>query len=122
MLYVDEGSQLVLGCQTMAFDFQDAKFRLHKEVGVEFQCCPVGGHNFHGLVERKIRHVKESLERSLIGKRLSILQWETSVTQIANCINDLPFATMNATADLDDLDLLTPNRLITNEVQLGPCG
>lgn len=111
MMYADEGSQLVKGCSTMTYTFQDAKFRLQKEVGVDFQCCPVGGHNFHGLVERKIRHVKESLERSLSEKKLSILQWETTVVQIANCINDLPYASMSATADLDDLDLLTPNRL-----------
>ena len=111
IMCVDEGSQLVKGCQTMGFCFQDAKSRLSKEVKVEFEYCPVGGRNFHGLVERKIRHVEESLEKSLEGERLSVFQWETIGSKIANCINDLPIATNNVVANLENIDLLTPNRL-----------
>ena len=123
IMCVDEGSQLVKGCQSMGFCFQDVRSRLSKEVNVEFECCPVGGHNFHGLVERKIRHVKESLEKSLEGERMSILQWETVGSQIANCINDLPIATNNAVADLENIDLLTPNRLkLGRNKQRSPVG
>ena len=111
MVFVDEGSQLVRGCQTMGFCFRDVRSRLNKEVNVEFDCRPVGGHNMNGRVERKIRHIKESLERTMQGERLSILEWETVGSQIANCINDLPIATGNIVADLENIDLLTPNRL-----------
>ena len=71
-----------------------------------------GGHNYsNGKVERRIRHIKESLDRSIQNERLSILQWETMCAQIANTINDLPLALGNIIADYENLDLLTPNRL-----------
>ena len=45
------------------------------------------------------------------GERLSILQWETVGSEIANSINDLPIAVGNVVANLENIDLLTPNRL-----------
>ena len=42
-------------------------YGLSRECGVEFQTCPVGGggaHNVHGKVERKIRHIQESMEKT----------------------------------------------------------
>ena len=59
----------------------------------------------HGKVERKIRHVRES-------KQLSIIQWETLGNQIANSINNMPIALGNIVHNLGNLDILTPNRLI----------
>ena len=53
-LFVDRGSQLMKGCQETGINFNDAQFRLHKDVAIEFELCPVGGHNYNGKVERKI--------------------------------------------------------------------
>ena len=78
---------------------------------VEFEVCPVGGHNMNGKVERRIKHIKESLEKSSHNERLSILQWETLASTVANSINDLPLALGNITSDYENMDLLTPNRL-----------
>ena len=111
MLLCDEGSQLTKGCETMMLKFWDIKFKLKEEVGVEFDTCPVGGHNFHGKVERKIREIKKSLSKALDKKRLSILQWETLASTIANSINNLPLALVSNTSSIESLDLLTPNRL-----------
>ena len=111
-LLTDEGSQLVKGCNTLKLDFQDLKFRLHRDVKVDLDTCPVGGHNMHGRVERRIRHIKESLEKSISNERLGVLQWETIASVTANCINDLPLANRGAKGDLDNLDLITPNRLL----------
>ena len=111
-LLVDEGSQLVKGCKTLKLNFMDLQYRLHRDVDVEFQTCPVGGHNMHGKVERRIRHIKESLEKSISNERLGVLQWETVAAITANCINDLPLATRGLKGDLDNLDLITPNRLL----------
>ena len=83
-LLVDEGSQLVKSCETMQLRYIDIKNRLHQEVSVDFQVCPVGGHNFNGKVERRIRHIKESLAKTLHNERLSITQWETVISQFAN--------------------------------------
>ena len=82
------------------------------EYAVEFQICPVGAHYMHGKVERKIRHIKESISKNLQNNRLSIIQWETLGDQVANSINNLPIAIGNVAENLENIDLLTPNRLI----------
>ena len=41
-----------------------------------------------------------------------IIQWETVEDQVANIINNLPFATRYVAQDVEHLDLLTPNRLL----------
>ena len=110
-LLVDEGSQLVKGCETMKLKFWDIKFQLHQDVAVDFEVCPVGGHNFNGKVERKIREVKKSITKTVSNKRLALMQWETLAATIANSINNMPLALGNLTSDLEFMDLLTPNRL-----------
>ena len=109
-LLPDEGSQLVKGCEAMQLCFKDIKDQLYQDHAVEFKTCPVGGHNMHGRVERKIRQVKESL-KTMIEMKCSVLEWETLGYQIAICINDLPIASRNTSAELETVELITPNRL-----------
>ena len=111
VLVSDEGSQLVKGYGDMKISFIDLKNKLHREMGVEFDLSPVGGHNVTGKVERKIREVKESIAKSFQNRRLSILQWETVGAETANAINDMPLALGNVVSDFESMDLLTPNRL-----------
>ena len=59
----DQGSQLMKACNEMTLKFRDIKGQLNTEYGIEFKVCPVGSHYMHGRVERKIRQVRESLER-----------------------------------------------------------
>ena len=66
----------------------------------------------HGRVERKIRHVQDSFAKHLHNHRLSIIQWETLGDQVANSLNNMPIALGNVVKDLENLDLLTPNRLL----------
>ena len=99
------------GCKTMILNYHDIQSRLHLEMNVELETCPVGGHNMHGKVERKIRHIKESIEKCMHNERLSILQWETLGAEVANSINDLPLGIGSIVSDLENLDLITPNRL-----------
>ena len=108
----DEGSQLVKGCKELKLDFQNLQFRLHRDVKVELESsCPVVG-IICTEKQRQIRHIKESLEKSVSNERLGVLQWETVAAITANCINDLPLATHGTKGDLDNLDLITPNRLL----------
>ena len=65
MLLPDGGSQLVKGCGDMQLNIRDIKSTLSTEYGIEFEICPVGGHNVHGKVERKIRYIQESIRKSL---------------------------------------------------------
>ena len=111
-LLPDAGSQLIKGCDNMILSYTDLMNQLHREYGVQFETCPVGAHYQHGKVERKIRHVRESLSKCLSNDRLSLIQWETLGCQIANSINNQPIALGNETKGLEHLDILTPNRLI----------
>ena len=108
---IDEGSQLIKGCETMRISFTDIKGKLHQDMMVDFTTCPVGGHNYNGKVERRIQHIKQSLEKSISNQRLSILQWETVAAEVSNAINDLPLALGNIVSDFENMDLITPNRL-----------
>ena len=111
-LYPDAGSQLLKGCKDMILSFSDLKYRLSTEYGVEFHPCPVGSHYYHGKVERKIREIRKCVEKELGNKRLSIIQWETLGQQISNSINNLPIGLGNNGDTLENLDLLTPIRLL----------
>ena len=61
-MLIDEGSQK--GCESMRLTFTDITNKLHKDTMVTFDTCPVGGHNYNGKVERRIRHIKESQHKS----------------------------------------------------------
>ena len=108
----DEGSQLVKGCKDMEYSFIDAQHRLSLEYGVEYTACPVGAHYVHGKVERKIQHVKKSLDICTRNERLSTIQWESLMQQIANSVNNAPIGVKNKVENLENLDILTPNRLL----------
>ena len=82
------------------------------EYGVEYRTCPVGAHNVNGRVERKIQEIKRSLQKCIENNYLSILQWETLGQQICNSINNVPIGVGNKSEMLENLDILTPNRLI----------
>ena len=106
-MLIDEGGQLVEGCESMRLTFTEIKNKLHKDTMVTFDTCPVGGHNYNGKVERRIRHIRESLDKSCQNGRPSILQWETVSSEIANAINDLPLALGNIVSDYENMDLNT---------------
>ena len=78
----------------------------------------------HGKVERKIRSVKESFSKHLQNERFPVIEWETLGETVANSINNLPIAVSNETRDLENIDLLTPNRLMlgrnNNRCPVGP--
>ena len=108
----DEGSQLVKGCQDMILSFSDIWHKMNVEYGVDFKTCPVGAHYVHGKVERKIRDIKLSIVKNVGKSRLSVLQWETLGQLISNSINNMPIGLGSKSELLENLDILTPNRLI----------
>ena len=46
------------------------------------------------------------------NQRLSLIQWETLGFQVANTINNLPIAAGKVSQGIEQLDLITPNRLL----------
>jgi hypothetical protein len=113
-LFPDEGSQLLKACQEMEISWVDVSFTLNSmyKVGVEFTPCPVGGHNFHGQVERSIREVKKLFETVYKGVKLDLLGFETAFAWISNELNNLPLCLGSRYKNLEMLDLITPNRLV----------
>jgi len=126
-LYPDEGSQLLKACKEMEISWVDVSTTLNArhQVGVEFEPCPVGGHNYHGQVERSIREIKKLFDTVYKGMKLDIMGYETAFAWISNELNNLPLCLGSKFADLDNLDLLTPNRLIhgrsNKRAMSGPC-
>ena len=57
----------------------------------------------HGMVEGKIQQIKKSITRALNNYRLSVMQWETLGSQIANSINNLPTGLSNKTEKIENL-------------------
>ena len=104
ILLADSGSQIVKSVESMKLNIRDIQHKLHQDVRLEFELCPVGGLNVNGKVERKIREIKKSLEKSVSNERLSIIQWET-IAAVANCINDLPIALGNKKSNFESMDL-----------------
>ena len=111
-LLPDAGSQLVKGCEDMSYSFVDAKQKLFVEHGVDYVPCPVGAHYTHGKVERKIQEVKKSVSITVQNERLSVVQWETLMAQVGNSMNNMPIGIKSKISNLEELDLITPNRLI----------
>ena len=109
---VDGGCQLLKACENMSLDFYDVKYKLNENVKVYFDVCPVGAHNMHGRVERKILEIKKSMEKSYSNERLSMIQWEAAVAEIGNPINNSPIALGNISFDFEAMDLITPTRLL----------
>ena len=110
-LLTDQGSQLISGCESVVLNVVDIRGHLNREYGIDFDVCPVGGHNYYGKVERKIKTVQETISKSLNNFRLSVIEWETLCAEIANTVNNLSVAIGNETEDLENLELITPNRL-----------
>ena len=113
-LFIDEGSQLLKACKKMEFSLVDITRNLNSEhqVGIEFEACPVGGHNVQGVVERSIREIKKLFKLLYSGLKLDIVSYETAFAYIANELNNLPICLGSRTEDLDHLDLITPSRLL----------
>ena len=81
---------------------------------MRFKCCPVSGHNYHGLVERKIRTVQECLDKCDVdGMRLHSTGLQTFCKLVENQMNNLPMG-YSFGRDSDNsplLKLIFPNML-----------
>ena len=111
-LLPDEGSQLVKGCKDVGLNFSSLQRKSNVKYGHEFKTCPVSAHYMHGKVETKIQQIKKSMNKELNNHHLSVMQWETLGSQIHNSVNNLLIGLGNKCDQIENLDILTPNRLI----------
>ena len=68
-VFTDQDSGIIAAMEDAELEIRDTQYRLHKEQGIVFTVCPVGGHNQHGQVERVIRSVQQSLEECNIKQQ-----------------------------------------------------
>ena len=90
-LLLDQDSSFKKVGNEAEVNMKDLELRSYKEHGIICKIAPVSGHNFTGLVERKIRTVQEAFEKvNLENKRLHSTGLQTLAKLIENDINNLP--------------------------------
>ena len=89
--YPDKDGALMKALQYGEVDVQDMQGRLHRERGLYFEVCLPQGHYQHGRIERKIRMLQESLQRSEIrNSRCTATGWQTISKAIEHEVNSVP--------------------------------
>ena len=95
-------------------DMRDLQDRLVTEFGIQYQTCPVSGHNVHGQVERSIRSIREALSVSGADKKvLHATGLQTLMKLIENQLNNLPlgYAFGRDCDNSSSLKIVTPSML-----------
>ena len=113
-LHMDEGSQLKKACKEMDISMVDLSKSLTSKFGVKIDCSfsPVGAHESSGMVERSIKEVRRIFAAVFKGRRLDILGYQSAFYYIANELNSMPLCIGTKYKNLDNLDLITPSRLL----------
>jgi len=112
-IFVDSGTQLV-ALKSLKFSIRNLDARLYDAVGIRVSVSTPKAHQEQGRVERKIRSLREMLEKTgaSTSTALTPLQWETKFAQISNMLDDIPIAKGKPTSARDfGHEILTPNRL-----------
>ena len=113
-LLPDQGTQLVKGCTEAKFDFKDLQQAIHTNQSFQVRISAVKCHEEHGLVERRIRTMRDILQKMSINHRVSVLDWETVFCIISNTINSMPLAIRERSVrnGKEIIDFLSPNTLL----------
>ena len=113
-LILDQESSFMKAVKDAEVCLKDLQFRSYKEHGIICEVAPVSGHNFTGLVERKIRTVQDAFQKiDLENKRLHATGLQTLAKLVENDINNVPLG-FSYGRDADNtplLKLITPNLL-----------
>ena len=114
MMLVDQDSGILKALKEVEVDLKDLDQLLYKEKGIRFKTCPVSGHNYHGLCERKIRTVQDCLDKiDVANMRLHATGLQTLCKLIENDVNNLPMG-FSFARDSDNsplLKLVFPNMM-----------
>ena len=113
-LLLDQDSSFMKAVNKAEINLKDLQLRSFKEQGIICEVAPVSGHNFTGLIERKIRTLQEAFEKiDLQNKRLHATGLQTLAKLAENDINNIPLG-FSYGRDADNtplLKLITPNLL-----------
>ena len=113
-ILTDQDGGIMKGLEECEVRFKDLQHVVYKEKGIVFKTAPVSGHNFHGLVERKIQSLQDCLRRIEVDKmRLHATGYQTLMKLIENDINSIPFGYCygRSSDNTPLLKLISPNVL-----------
>ena len=110
----DQGSNVTKALREAEVSMKNLELQIFNAKGIKFDVCSVGGHNEHGLVERVIRSLQQSMEESgLKHQKLTATGLQTLCKLAENDINNVPLG-FKFSRDHDNnevLKLITPNML-----------
>ena len=111
--YPDKDGAIMKALKDGEVDVLDMQGRLHRERGIYFETCLPQGHYQHGRIERRIRMLQESLERSEMKKsRCTATGWQTICKAIEHEVNSVPMGFLHHQGSANRLlRVLCPNLL-----------
>ena len=103
--YPDQDGALMKALSEGEISILDLQGRLHRERGILFETCLPQGHYQHGRIERRIKMLQESLERSEIRLTASATAtgWQTIAKVIENEVNSIPLGYLHHQGSLNPL-------------------
>ena len=99
----------------------DIKYRVLEKVNVSFDTCPVSGHNYHGLVERKLKTVQDALARhEFANARLTASGLQSLLKFIESVMNSTPmgYSYDRSSSNTPLLRMISPTMLRIGRISL----
>ena len=111
--YPDQDGALMRALKHGEVCLVDLQGSLHRQRGIMFETCLPQGHFAHGRIERRIRMIQESLDRSDIkSTRCTATGWQTICKAIEREINGVPIGFLHHQGTVDPLlRILCPSLL-----------
>ena len=126
-LLVDQDTALLKILKDGEVDLMNLEMMIKRKTKIQFSVCPVSGHNYHGLVEAKIKTAQAGLEKSgASNTRLHATGMQTLAKLIEVDLNNTPFGVTCSRSDSNTplLKLLSPQMMrmgrINSRNPLGP--
>ena len=113
-LLLDQESSFMKTVRDSEINLKDLQLLSYKEHGIKCVVAPVAGHNFTGLVERKIRTVQQVFDKiNFKNTRVHATGLQTIAKLVENDLNNLPlgFSYGRSSDNTPLLKLLTPNMM-----------
>ena len=112
-VYIDQGTQLK-ALDHAKFSVRDLTMQVVDSLGIRIHVSNAKSHEERGRVERKIRAIRETLEKTGVNTTSprTPLQWDCIFAKVANTLDDLPLA-RGDTSNVTNLgyEVITANRL-----------
>ena len=111
---IDQHDATMSAFANAELDYRDLELKLHRQYGILFEYCAVGGHESHGMVERIIRSVQQGLtDCGLETYKLHATGLQTLCKIVENSYNSVPIG-LSYDRDQDNtgvLKIICPNML-----------